>query len=541
MKHIFSIFGLLILTTSICVSNANAQQTNFDEVSTVFDKTKISPEPKATPENNNKSEKPVENANAVTSPTPLLSPSLLPSLTKKAPEVDFSKPDKDLFKKADETKKQPVALNEETDSSKTSQTGEAVKEDNPERTAQPAPYDAIYPSTEFLGPTLGVPKDTNQFPLMRLLGLKGDNIRVYGWIAGSYNYGTSKNLNFPSSYDIVSRRPELNQAVLRIERQVDTVQTEKVDYGFRLSNIYGIDYRFTTQQGFLSRQLLGRNRLNGYDAPEAYGLIYIPKVAKGMLIKFGRFISPPDIEAQLAPDNYIFTHSIMFTVDPYTFTGVNVSIKLNNQFTIQAGVHGGNDVNAFNRDSRPTGQFMVRYVSKNNKHSLWGGINALALNGNTKFKGTHDQLQMFVGTYSYAFSKSIHTATEGYYMFQRDAALGGTCNFGPVRFGSGGGCGPIIPGVSGAIGIVNYTQFKTSSKSYVTIRNDFLNDLKGQRTGFATPYSSHTLGYVIKFNDYFQIRPEIRYERAYKNGVTPYDLGTKRDQTKFAIDTIIRF
>jgi hypothetical protein len=29
-----------------------------------------------------------------------------------------------------------------------------------------------------------------------------------------------------------------------------------------------------------------------------------------MVIKFGRHISPPDIEAQLAPDNYLYTHPL---------------------------------------------------------------------------------------------------------------------------------------------------------------------------------------------------------------------------------------
>ncbi len=56
---------------------------------------------------------------------------------------------------------------------------------------------------------------------------------------------------------------------------------------------------------------------------EAYGLIYIPNVAQGMVIKFGRYISPPDIEAQLALDNYLYTHSLMFTFDCYTQTGTH--------------------------------------------------------------------------------------------------------------------------------------------------------------------------------------------------------------------------
>jgi len=55
-----------------------------------------------------------------------------------------------------------------------------------------------------------------------------------------------------------------------------------------------------------------------------------------MVIKFGRYISPPDIEAQLAPDNYLYTHSLMFTFDCYTQTGINPDIKLNDQWSIYA-------------------------------------------------------------------------------------------------------------------------------------------------------------------------------------------------------------
>jgi len=51
---------------------------------------------------------------------------------------------------------------------------------------------------------------------------------------------------------------------------------------------------------------------------EAYGLVYVPNVAKGMVIKFGRYISPPDIEAQLAPDNYLYTHSLPTTTCTHT-------------------------------------------------------------------------------------------------------------------------------------------------------------------------------------------------------------------------------
>src|SRR5712675_1193825 len=66
--------------------------------------------------------------------------------------------------------------------------------------------------------------------------------------------------------------------------------------------------------------------------------------SQGMVIKFGRYISPPDIEAQLAPDNYLYTHSLMFTFDCYTQTGINAAIKPNDPWSILFGIQAGDDI-----------------------------------------------------------------------------------------------------------------------------------------------------------------------------------------------------
>ena len=50
-----------------------------------------------------------------------------------------------------------------------------------------------------------------------------------------------------------------------------------------------------------------KNKENGFDIPMAYFDLYVPKVAQGMNIRIGRYISLPDIEAQLAPNNYTYT------------------------------------------------------------------------------------------------------------------------------------------------------------------------------------------------------------------------------------------
>ena len=414
---------------------------------------------------------------------------------------------------------------------------------DPTRRAKPAPYDSIFPSTEYLGPTIGVPNTDPIFPLTKFLWkeipkLEEKNIRVYGWVNPSYNASTSKNSNVPLSYTIVPNHIELEQLILRLERVPDTVQTTHMDWGFRLSNLYGIDYRYTTSQGYFSNQLLANNDLNGYDPVEAYWQWYFPSVAQGMVLTIGRYISPPDIEAQLSPQNFLVTHSLMFTFDAYTQTGVNAAIKFNDTWSVQVGLSSGNDVATWtDAASTSTPLALVRWVSSDNNDSLWGGINSL--NGG-KFKGNHTNLQQFNLTWSHRFTETFYTETEVYYIYQHDAAMGGTCNFGPVKsFGGGGGCGATIPGYSHSVGVVNYIEYKIKDKSYMSFRTDYLDDPEGQFSGFKTSYMSWTLGLTHFFTDLVEVRPEVRYETAFN--ATPYDNGTKKSQTLFIIDAIVRF
>ncbi len=95
-----------------------------------------------------------------------------------------------------------------------------------------------------------------------------------------------------------------------MERVPDTVQTDHIDWGFRLSGLYGETYRYTTAYGITSYQLLQQNAVYGYELPMVYGELYIPNVAEGLVLRLGRYISIPDIVAQLAPNNYMYSHSM---------------------------------------------------------------------------------------------------------------------------------------------------------------------------------------------------------------------------------------
>jgi len=416
--------------------------------------------------------------------------------------------------------------------------------------AMPSPFQSTpFPMSDWCGgPVIGEASGESSDYLMKAIqkiskktftNWNKSGIKIYGWVDGSMNVSSSKKTNSPMSYDLVPNRPELEQFIFRIERNPNIEQTKHIDWGFLFDNIYGIDYRYTIAKGYVSDQLLKHNNLYGYDPAQVYGLIYVPKVAQGMLIKVGRFISPADIEAQWAPDNYLFSHSLMFSVDPYTFTGINTTIKLKPQVQIELGIHAGNDMSPLCNSAQPNGLAMIRWVSKNNLESVYGGINSI---GSGQYKNGHDDLQMLVIVWGHKFNERVHMMTESYYLWQHNAALGGTAIYGSPQYGQGGGMGSIIPGLSQTIALVNYFQILCSPKDYISIRNEALDDMNGSRTSYATIYTSHTIGWSHHFSDLVITRPEVRYEHAWNNNnVTPYDMGTKKFQYTVAMDLIVRF
>ena len=142
--------------------------------------------------------------------------------------------------------------------------------------------------------------------------LAGNNTQIYGWVDPGFNVSSNSNKfgNAPIAYTVNPNVGQLDQAVLYIDRWPDTVQTDHFDWGFRLSAIYGQNYRYTNAYGIASWQFNGKNNWEGYDFPMMYVDLWFPKVFEGLEVRIGRYISIPDIEAQLAPNNILYTHSL---------------------------------------------------------------------------------------------------------------------------------------------------------------------------------------------------------------------------------------
>jgi hypothetical protein len=422
------------------------------------------------------------------------------------------------------------------------------------RRALPSPWASPpFPGSEYQGyPLIGVPVDTTRWPLQKALQgtwyddlLEAAHVRLYGWVTVEGNLSTDKYSNSPDSYWIRPNKFDMDQAIVRLERQPDTVQTDHLDWGFRSTALYGIDYRYMTAGGWTSDQLLEHNRLYGFDATEQYFDLYVPWVAQGMIIRVGRWIACPDIETQFAPDNYMGSHSLLFTFDTYTQTGVMLTFKLSDQWMFQVAVHAGTDMAPWYPGALWTGACGIRWVSPSNNDAFYGWLNAINSSNFRRFledgqPAGHDNFNYWVQTWEHRFNPLLVTKTEAYIMWQNNAVLGGTPSIGAVQtFGGGGGIGPDIPGFSLTYGVLNYTMFQTSPKSFLTIRNEYWRDEEGERSGFPGTYSSHAIGLTYNYSPLLQVRPEIGY---YRNWTNPaFDNGTRQGALIAGFDMTLRF
>jgi len=401
-----------------------------------------------------------------------------------------------------------------------------------------------FPSSDYsVGgtPVIGAP-DTQTYMLMQAVNQNKSRVKVYGWLNGGFNVSTSNKgdgANAPAAYYVNPNRILPDQQVLYVERLPDEVQTDHVDWGFRVAQLWGQDYRYTTSKGMFSQQLLARNHEYGYDPIMLYVDLYIPHVAEGMNIRIGRYVSLPDIEAQLAPNNYTYSHSVLYTLDPYTQTGIVASIKLSDHWLVQGGFSAGNDVMPWVKaDRKPTGTACVNFTWSKGGDALYTCANSF-----NDGKYAYNNLQSYYETWYHKINATWHTDTEMWYMYERD-----------VPNIAGNVANPITPetGANGAfchagqlrcyapeVAVMNYLEKELTHKDYLSFRNEFVNDIKGQRTGYATKYSEHLISYGHWIGTSVLFRPELRLEHSYD--VAAYDLGTKKTQFVVAGDVTYHF
>jgi hypothetical protein len=424
------------------------------------------------------------------------------------------------------------------------------------------------------------------------------HVQVYGWVAPAGNISSNTvrpGGNAPAAYDYTPNTVQLDQAVVYIERLADTVQNDHFDWGFRLSALYGVDYRYTTAYGLFSNQLLNKNAVNGVDFPMLYTDLYFP-VMQGLDIRLGRFISVPDIEAQLAPNNYTYVHSLTYTFDNYTNTGIEATLAVTKNWMIQTGLTVGSDTMPWNAGARitnllpgnplypdasmlkdpgavPSVTLGVRWTSDDGKDDL--NVVGDALNGG---QWGYNNLQWIGFTYYHKFNDYWHLAFETWNIHENGVpnlnnatsqgilAGGGTpfspqfipfnapnaavCS-GPSSWNSAAASANTVAGsplkcTSDTQTFLLYLNYSPNRLNNFSLRTEYFNDPQGQRTGVPNAYADVAFSWQHWLSPQIELRPEIAYYRALDNPAFNGDLAagivpTRNWAVIAASDIIIHF
>ena len=416
-----------------------------------------------------------------------------------------------------------------------------------------------YPFTEWpygAATSLGVSRpSTNDSPLMVALANTGlgkamnaNNVQLYGWVNAGGNISTSTvkpGGNFPAADMYTPNTFELDQAVVYLERVPDTVQNDHVDWGFRVSANYGENDRYTTAFGIASYQLLGHNLTNIYDFPMVYGEVFFPQIGEGMVVRLGRYISIPDIEAQLAPNIYMYSHSMTYAFDNYTNEGLIGTLAVTKNWFAQLGVTIGTDTAAWNMGRTVPNPFpnpvypgttmpkdpgavpsltaAIRWQSDSGYDNFY-----LTANGINGGQWGYNNLQWFGGTYYHKFDEQWHLAFEIYTLSQNNVlnqnnaeaqtiiAHGGY----PFTFANGfnynapnfAQCNvAVVTCTARVVASVAYLNYKVSPLDNISFRPEFFDDMAGQRTGVKTRYANFGIGWQHWFSPQVEVRPEVVY------------------------------
>jgi hypothetical protein len=441
-----------------------------------------------------------------------------------------------------------------------------------------------YGGTQNIGKTLPNSVDS---PLMVALAntqlgqsMSNAHVQVYGWVEPAANISTNTvrpGGNLPVSYDYTPNTFQLDQAVVYIERLPDEVQNDHFDWGFRFSALYGVDGRYTMSYGLFSNQLLNQNATNIFDLPMVYLDLYFP-VIQGLNVRIGRFISVPDIEAQLAPNNYTYVHSLTYTWDNYTNEGIEFTQALTKNWILQLGVTVGTEATFWHWGAKTPNQYVL---TGSNAAGFGPGVDPLypgtsfltdpgAVPSITAgFRWTSDDgrddlnvvfdawnggqwgynnLQWAGFTYYHKLNDYWHIAAEVWNIHEYNvpnlnnagaAALVGTNgtpfspNIMPFNAPNAAVCAgahawnnvtgaQIIAGApltctADEQSFLLYVNYSPNKLNNFSLRTEYFMDPEGQRTGVPTNYVDAALSWQHWLSPQIEFRPEIGYYRSIDN------------------------
>ncbi|MGA7810301.1 outer membrane beta-barrel protein, partial [Bradyrhizobium sp.] len=303
-------------------------------------------------------------------------------------------------------------------------------------------------------------------------------------------------------------------------------------------------------------------------------------VMDGLMLRLGRYISIPDIEAQLAPNNYMYTHSMTYTFDNYTNTGLEATLAVNKNWILQGSVTVGTEALPWHLGQKianlapnmlypgatmpkdpgatPSLTLGARWTSDSGKDDI--NIVADGINGGN---WGYNNLQWYGLTYYHKFDDQWHISTEFYNEHQYNV-LNALNPSAVAAFNAGGTpfspqympfnapdlaqCGntALFSCTANVYTALMYLNYKPNPLNNISYRLEVFDDAEGQRTGTKSTYIESGIGWQHWFSPQIEIRPEVSFYKSLNGnafngnanlGIAP----TKSTALIGAADIIIHF
>ena len=387
--------------------------------------------------------------------------------------------------------------------------------------------------------------------LMNALGMDDSPVKIYGWLQNSYTGNTNgvpKNgQNFGVNPNNLANSWQGNQYYLIIENPLE--QNDKVNFGFRVDNLFGNDWQFNHMRGLFETSFQP-NHFAGYDPAQIYGEVHLPILTKGGLdIKGGRFYTILGYEVVPATGRPLLSVPYMFNYgQPFTHLGVMTTLHLTDRINVINGAVNGYDrwfnenykwnyLGGFTWTSKDAkANLAVSYIFGPNQYPRFLQPNTqIILLGNTippyeagrRNPGYASNWRSSItNVFSYKWTDKLTQVVENDDSYETNIPGSGTD--GTNRNDSWYSLG-------------NWFLYAFNDKLTGVWRSEIFHDQGGQRlqTGRADTVYEQTLGFIWKPKPYIWVRPEARYD--WSQFIPVYNDNTRKSQLTLAVDAILLF
>jgi hypothetical protein len=383
--------------------------------------------------------------------------------------------------------------------------------------------------------------------LVKLLGLEDSDVGIFGWLQGSFTGNPAAprdGENFGVNPNFKANTWQFQQFYLVVERLVE--QSDEVNFGFRLDNLFGTDYSMFHDVGLFDRAFPPNGF--GYDPVQFYGQAHLPVLTDdGVDVIVGRFYSLAGYEDGRAPARPLNSTSYLFGyAHPFTHVGMMSTWHVSDQINVYNGAINGWDrwINRHNRwgytggfswdskDGRTDLTFILTAAPQQFARFLPAGY-PLPPNGIAPPPFLAQRRNIgYPGDNSVLFSTVlIHKWTDDLTMIVEmdDGFESNVPGIGPAGttqnaswYGAGG-----------------WLLYEFTDRLTGVYRGEVFRDQNGARTGVNDTFYEMTLGAIYKPVTWFWLRPEIRFDWA--AGVPAYDDQTSKHQLTLGFDAIFLF